>query len=96
MSGLQGLAVSMTVAGLVATVVVGPSLVHGLTPTILVAGLGLTILLSVIPFALEMLALRRLTATAFGTLMSLESVLGLIIGLVFLGRAPGLLPVAGI
>jgi inner membrane transporter RhtA len=43
-----------------------------------------------------MLALRRLTATAFGTLMSLEPALALLIGLLVLGQAPGLLPVAGI
>jgi inner membrane transporter RhtA len=43
-----------------------------------------------------MLALRRLTTTAFGTLMSLEPALALLIGLIVLGQAPGLLPVAGI
>ena len=43
-----------------------------------------------------MLALRRLTATAFGTLMSLEPALALLIGLIVLGQAPRLLPVAGI
>jgi hypothetical protein len=70
-AGLQGLAISMPVAGLVATVVAGPSLVGDLTLQVLLAGLGLAILL-VIPFALEMLALRRLTATAFGTLRVLS------------------------
>ncbi len=96
MAGLQGLAISLPVAGLVATVVAGPSLVADLTPTVLLAGLGLAILLPVVPFALEMLALRRLTATAFGTLMSLEPALALLIGLVVLGQEPGLLPIAGI
>lgn len=95
-AGLQGLAISMPVAGLLATLVAGPSLAAELTPGILLAGLGLAILLPVIPFALEMLALRRLTTTAFGTLMSLEPALALLIGLVVLGQAPGLLPVAGI
>jgi inner membrane transporter RhtA len=95
-AGLQGLAISMPVAGLVATVVAGPSLVGDLTLEVLLAGVGLAILLPVIPFALEMLALRRLTATAFGTLMSLEPALALLMGLVVLGQAPGLLPVAGI
>ena len=95
-AGLQGLAVSMPVAGLVATVVAGPSLAGHLTFEILLAGIGLAILLPVIPFALEMLALRRLTATAFGTLMSLEPALALLIGLIVLGQAPGLLPVVGI
>jgi inner membrane transporter RhtA len=95
-AGLQGLAISMPVAGLVATVVAGPSLVAHLTLEVLLTGVGLAILLPVIPFALEMLALRRLTATAFGTLMSLEPALALLIGLIVLGQAPGLLPVAGI
>jgi inner membrane transporter RhtA len=63
---------------------------------VLLAGVGLAILLPVIPFALEMLALRRLTTTAFGTLMSLEPALALLIGLAVLGQAPGLLAVAGI
>jgi inner membrane transporter RhtA len=95
-AGLQGLAISMPVAGLVATIVAGPSLVGDLTLEVLLAGVGLAILLPVIPFALEMLALRRLTTTAFGTLMSLEPALALLIGLVVLGQAPGLLPIAGI
>jgi len=95
-AGLQGLAISMPVAGVVATVVAGPSLVGDLTLELLLAGVGLAILLPVIPFALEMLALRRLTATAFGTLMSLEPALALLIGLIVLGQAPGLLPVTGI
>jgi inner membrane transporter RhtA len=95
-AGLQGLAISMPVAGLVATLVAGPSLVADLTPMVLLAGLGLAILLPVVPFALEMLALRRLTATAFGTLMSLEPALALLIGLIVLSQTPGLLPIAGI
>jgi inner membrane transporter RhtA len=60
------------------------------------AGIGLAVLLPVIPFALEMLALRRLTTTAFGTLMSLEPAVALIVGLVALHQTPGLGPVVGI
>jgi inner membrane transporter RhtA len=95
-AGLQGLAISMPVAGLVATVVAGPQLVGDLTPSILLAGVGLAILLPVIPFSLEMLALRRLTTTAFGTLMSLEPAIALVIGAVVLSQVPGVLPVVGI
>jgi inner membrane transporter RhtA len=86
----------MPAAGVIATVVAGPSTVHALTPEVLLAGVGLAILLPVVPFALEMLALRRLTATAFGTLMSLEPALALLIGLLVLGQAPGMAPIAGI
>jgi inner membrane transporter RhtA len=95
-SGLEGLAISMPVAGLIALVAAGSSLQTGLTPGVLLAGLGLAVLSPVIPFALEMLALRRLTTTAFGTLMSLEPAIGLIVGLVVLHQMPGLVPVVGI
>lgn len=95
-AGLQGLAISMPTAGLVATAIVGPSLVGDLTPELLLAGVGLAILLPVVPFTLELLALRRLTATAFGTLMSLEPAIALVIGLIVLGQTPGLAAVAGI
>ncbi|GAA3952557.1 membrane protein [Amorphoplanes auranticolor] len=95
-AGLQGLAVSMPVAALVATLVAGPAVLGQLTWQLLLAGIGLAILLPVVPFALEMLALRRLTTAAFGTLMSLEPALALLIGLLVLGQVPGWAPVAGI
>jgi inner membrane transporter RhtA len=60
------------------------------------AGLGLAILLPVVPFSLEMLALRRLTTSAFGTLMSLEPAIALLMGLVLLHQVPGLWPVLGV
>jgi inner membrane transporter RhtA len=95
-AGIKGLAVSMPVAGLVATAIAGPGLQADLTPEILLAGLGLAVLLPVIPFTLELLALRRLTAAAFGTLMSLEPAIALVVGLAILSQRPGLVPVAGI
>jgi inner membrane transporter RhtA len=95
-AGFAGLAVSMPVAGLIALLVAGPSLAADLTPRLMVVGLGLAVLLPVIPFALEMLALRRLTTTAFGTLMSLEPAVALIVGLVALHQTPALAPVVGI
>jgi inner membrane transporter RhtA len=95
-SGFAGLAVSMPVAGLVATAVAGPSVIPQLTPALLLYGLGLAILLPVIPFALELLALRRLTTAAFGTLMALEPAIALVIGLVLLGQVPTGVAVAGI
>jgi inner membrane transporter RhtA len=95
-TGITGLAVSMPVAGLVATLVAGPAVVPILTWDLVLAGLGLAILLPVIPFVLELLALRRLTAGAFGTLMALEPAFALLVGLVVLGQLPGVLPVVGI
>jgi inner membrane transporter RhtA len=84
------------VAGLVATVVVGPSTLPQLTWHVVVVGLGLAVLLPAIPFSLELLALRRLPTATFGTLMSLEPAIALVIGTVVLHQAPGLWPVVGI
>jgi len=95
-AGIKGLAVSMPVAGLVATLVAGPSVFGQLTWELLAIGLGLAILLPVVPFTLELLALRRLTTAAFGTLMCLEPAIALVIGLIVLRQVPGLLPVLGI
>jgi inner membrane transporter RhtA len=93
---MQGLAVSMPVAGLVATVIAAPSAVGDLTWGIVLAGLGLAVLLPVIPFCLELLALRRLTTAAFGTLMSLEPAAALLVGLVVLHQVPGPAATVGI
>ncbi len=95
-SGIQGLAISMPVAGLAATAVAGPSVVGLLTPEVLLAGLGLALLVPVVPFALELIALRRLDSAAFGTLMSLEPAIALTVGVLFLHQLPGLVAVAGI
>ena len=95
-SGLGGLAISMPVAALVATLVAGPGVVGQLTPQLLLYGLGLAILLPVVPFALELLALRRLTTGAFGTLMALEPAFALVIGFLVLSQVPNGIAVVGI
>lgn len=92
-TGLTGLAVSMPVAGLVATAVAAPGLLDHLEAgrldaSVLLAGLGIALLLPVVPYSLELLALRRLTTAAFGTLMSLEPAIALGIGLVVLHQTP--------
>jgi inner membrane transporter RhtA len=98
-TGLQGLAVSMPVAGVVsALVALGtvPGLVGALSLPVLLGGIGLALLLPVVPFAFEMLALRRLTTAAFGTLMALEPAIALVVGAVVLGQLPRALGVVGI
>ncbi len=95
-SGINALAVSMPVAGLVATAVVGPSVLPRMTPEILLIGIGLAILLPVVPFALELLALRRLTTASFGTLMAVEPAFAMVVGLVVLHQMPGPAGVVGI
>lgn len=95
-SGINALAVSMPVAGIVATVAVGPWVLPRITPDILLIGIGLAILLPVVPFALELLALRRLTTAAFGTLMALEPAFAMIVGFIVLHQNPGPAGIVGI
>src|SRR6476646_2810539 len=82
-AGLAGLAVSIPVAALVSTPFAVPEI-------------GRALLLPVIPFGLEMYALRRLTTAAFGTLMCLEPALALLAGLVLLGQVPSPWALAGV
>jgi inner membrane transporter RhtA len=95
-AGINGLAVSMPVAGVVATIVVGPQVLPRMSPDILLIGIGLAILLPVVPFALELMALRRLNTAAFGTLMALEPAFAMIVGALILHQEPGLAGVVGI
>jgi inner membrane transporter RhtA len=96
LSGLQGLAISLPVAGVAATLVAGPAVIPVLTPQLIAEGLGLALLLPVVPFSLEMYALRRLSAGAFGTLMSLEPAIAVIAGLLLLHQRPGAWSLVGV
>ena len=94
--GLNGLAVSIPVAAVVASAVVGPGVLTQMTPQLWAIGVGLAILLPVVPFALELLALRRLTSAAFGTLMSLEPAFAMVMGWLILHQVPRPLGLVGI
>jgi inner membrane transporter RhtA len=95
-AGIGGLSLTIPVAAVTAAVVGVPQAAGHLTPGILAAALGLAVLLPVLPFALEMLALRRLTPSAFGTLMALEPAIGTLLGLLVLHQRPSLSQTAGI
>ena len=95
-AGITGLAVSMPVAALVATFVAGPETLVRMSGELWLVGIGMALLLPVIPFTLEMLALRRLTTASFGTLMSLEPAIALGIGFLVLAQVPGPLAVLGV
>lgn len=94
--GIQGLALTIPVAALAAAVVGVPQAWGNIDGTVLLAALGLALLLPVLPFALEMLALRRMTHTAFGTLMAVEPAIGLVLGLLILAQSPSAVQVVGI
>jgi len=95
-AGVRGLAVVVPGGGRNRALGAGPANLGSVDLALVLVGLGLALLVPVIPFALEMLALRRLSTAAFGTLMSLEPAIALIVGLIALGQVPGGLPVAGL
>lgn len=95
-SGISGLAITIPIAAVVTSIVGAPEAVGNIDVRVLLIALGLALLAPVIPFGLEMLALRRMTPTAFGTLMALEPAFGVIIGMVFLAQIPALWQIAGI
>lgn len=55
-----------------------------LTSGLFMAGIGVALLSSVIPYTLEMIALKEIPARTFGILMSLEPAVAALAGLVFL------------
>src|SRR5215212_7347937 len=94
--GMRGLAGSLAVAALVTTPFGAPAAVAGLTPGLFLQGAGLALLAPLLPYALELVALRRMTLTAFGTLMALEPGIGTLVGLVALAQTPDTLQAAGV
>lgn len=55
-------------------------------PSNLIYFIALAVLASALPFSLEMIALRNLTALSFGTLMSVEPAIAALSGFIFLGE----------
>jgi inner membrane transporter RhtA len=96
--GGSGLALAMAVGALV---VLPAGLVQGegalAAPDLLGAALVVALASSVLPYSLELEALRRLPAAVFGVLMSLEPAVAALAGFVVLGQdlgAPELIAIA--
>ena len=84
-SQLDGLAIALVFS----TVVVLPAGLHGgFNPTTeqWLKGLGLAVLSSLLPYSLELLALRRLSARVFGILLSLEPAVAALAGFLVLDQ----------
>ena len=84
----RGLELGMVVAAVVAVpfgvAESGASLIE---PHVLAMGLGVALLSSMIPYSLELEALRRMPPRVFGVLMGLEPAVAALIGLVLLREA---------
>jgi inner membrane transporter RhtA len=93
--GLEGLSMSLLVAGLVATPFGLVETAGAFTLRGLVEVLGLAILVPLLPYALEMVALRRMPAASFGILMSLEPAIGALAGFLILAQPMTVLQMLG-
>jgi inner membrane transporter RhtA len=83
--GMVGLAIALCVAAVVIApygIITGGAML--VRPSILGKGAAIAVLSSAVPYSLELAALRRLKASVFGVLMSLEPAFGALSGLVFL------------
>ncbi len=91
---LEGLAIAMVVATVV-TLPLGVGSIPAWTGETLLKGLGIAVLSSVLPYSLELLALRRLSAKVFGVLLSLEPAFAALAGLIVLGQVLSATQLAG-
>lgn len=96
-SGISGLSLTIPVAAL-ATLPFGlPQVISGEVTWWLVPAIaGIALMTPVLAFGLEMLALRRMTHTAFGTLLSVEPAIGIVMGLLVLAQSPTVVQLIGI
>lgn len=94
-NGFEGLSMSLIVAAIVAT----PFGFSGAVPNLdgygLIEMAGLAVLVPLLPYALEMTALRRMTTSSFGILMSIEPAIGALAGFVILSQPMTLLQMMG-
>ncbi|MEU4690126.1 FIST N-terminal domain-containing protein [Actinoplanes sp. NPDC023714] len=95
--GLGGLMVSFAVGALLVLPVGAEVTVRVWRHPWLVAGLvAVAVLSSVVPYALELIALRRLPTRVFGVLMSLQPAAAAIAGLLILDQRLGPVPIAAL
>jgi inner membrane transporter RhtA len=94
--GITGLSLTVPVAALTAATMGVPQALGHLSFGAIAAAAGLALLLPVLPYALEMLALRRMKPAAFGTLMALEPAFGVLLGLFVLHQTPAPAQILGI
>lgn len=83
----KGLALAMVVGAVIALPFgVGSAGTAMLDPVVLAAGFAVALMSSVVPYSLELEALRRMPPRVFGILMSMEPAVAAVAGLLLLGE----------
>ena len=97
LSGIDGLAGAMLIAAVVVTPIGGwqamPAL---LDPVALLAGIGVGVSSSVIPYVTDQLAMARLPRATYATMVALLPALATVIGIIVLAQIPSWVEVAGL
>jgi inner membrane transporter RhtA len=96
-TGIDGLAISMVIAAVCVTPVGAPVAARALgDPIALLAGAGVGICSSVVPYVLDQLAMARLPRATYSLMLSLLPAVATLVGLVVLGQVPTLVDVVGV
>jgi inner membrane transporter RhtA len=97
LSGIDGLAAAMLVAAVVVTPIGGwraaTAFAH---PVLLLAGIGVGVSSSVVPYVTDQLAMARLPRATYALMVSLLPALATVIGVIVLGQIPSAAEVAGV
>jgi inner membrane transporter RhtA len=97
LSGIDGLAAAMLIAAVVVTPIGGWQAARAfLDPVALLAGIGVGVSSSVIPYVTDQLAMVRLPRATYATMVALLPALATLIGIVVLAQIPTWVEVAGL
>jgi inner membrane transporter RhtA len=96
-TGIDGLGLSMLIAAAVVTPIAGAQVLPALAdPVALLAGLGVGLSSSVIPYVSDQLAMRELPRATYALMVSLLPATATVIGVVVLAQLPSLRELAGV
>jgi inner membrane transporter RhtA len=97
LGGVDGLAASMLIALVVVTPIGGWEVLPALTdPVAILAGVGVGVSSSVIPYVSDQLAMRRLARATYALMVSLLPATATVIGIVVLAQVPSWAEVCGV
>jgi inner membrane transporter RhtA len=96
-TGIDGLGLSMLIAAVAVTPIAGYAVIPALTdPVAILAGVGVGISSSVIPYVADQLAMRELPRATYALMVSLLPATATIIGVVVLAQLPSAAELAGV
>jgi inner membrane transporter RhtA len=97
LNGIDGLGAAMLIAAVVVTPIGGWEALPALTvPLALLAGIGVGVSSSVIPYVTDQLAMARLPRATYATMVALLPAIATVIGVIVLAQIPTPIEIAGL